>query len=307
MTAIENVQSIYVDTDEATIFVKKSGSGPASLLLHGFPQTHLMWRDIVPLLEPNFTVICADLRGYGKSSCPDSDANHYAYSKRAMAIDMVKVMGRLGFNKFSVIGHDRGGRVAYRLALDHPERVSSLTVLDIVPIMEALDRADRRLAETFWPWSLLSQPSPLPEKLILGAPDAIIANALSSWGSKQSSFSAEIREAYTIAISDPKHVHAICEEFRTACSIDYDHDKESLRNNQRITCPVLVIWAKGGALDTWYKSSGGPLALWKYWADQVAGEAVEGGHFFPEEEAELTAGIIKAVLTGDTYPNEPQT
>jgi haloacetate dehalogenase len=296
MAAINNIESLLVDTGETTIFLQRSGSGPALLLLHGFPQTHLMWRNVAPLLAQQFTVICADLRGYGQSGCPPTDVAHYAYSKRAMAGDMAKVMTQLGFDKFSVAGHDRGGRVAYRLALDYPERVNHLAVFDIVPILEAWNRADRKLTETFWPWSLLSQPEPLSEQMILGAPAAVIDNALSGWGTKKTSFSADVREAYIKVLRDPVHVHSICEEFRAAATIDYEHDSETHMANQRINCPILAIWAKGGALDTWYNNIGGPLAIWRNWAHHIEGQAINGGHFFPEEEAEKTAGLLKAFL-----------
>jgi len=152
------------------------------------------------------------------------------------------------------------------------------------------------MAETFWPWSLLMQPEPLPEQMILGAADAVIDNALAGWGTKRNSFSEDVREAYVKALRDPAHVHSICEEFRAAATIDHEHDNETRVFNQRINCPVLAVWAKAGALDTWYNDAGGPLAIWKNWARQVEGQAISGGHFFPEEEAEETAGLLKSFL-----------
>src|SRR5215203_3788291 len=163
-----------IQTGETGIFVRFYGSGPPILLLHGFPQTHLMYRSVAPLLAPNFTVVCADLRGYGCSGCPASTPDHAPYSKRAMAQDMVSVMERLGFPRFSVAGHDRGGRVAYRMALDHPNRVDRLAVLDILPTKTVWDRADARFALAFWPWSLLAQPEPLPERILTAVPEAIV-------------------------------------------------------------------------------------------------------------------------------------
>jgi haloacetate dehalogenase len=300
---MKSVETSTIDTGETTIYVQRSGNGPGLLLLHGFPQTHLMWRDVVPMLEQHFTVICADLRGYGNSGCPVSDIDHYPYSKRAMARDMAIVMSKIGFNTFFVAGHDRGGRVAYRLALDYPEQVQGLAVFDIVPILEAWDRADRNLAETFWPWSLLSQPKPFPEQMILGAPHAVINNALTSWGTEKSIFSMDVREAYIKVLQDPMHVHSICEEFRAAATIDYAHDKANRLRNQRVTCPVLVLWAKYGALDTWYNAFGGPLAIWNNWANLVTGEAIEGGHFFPEEEPKKTAELLLSFLLSIRYAN----
>src|SRR5436305_4385656 len=174
-------QTAEITTGETSIFVRWSGSGSAILLLHGFPQTHLMWRSVAPLLARRFTVVCADLRGYGRSGCPASAPDHAPYAKRAMASDMVSVMEKLGFPRFSVAGHDRGARVAYRLALDHPRQVQRLAVLDIVPTADTWELADKRLATAFWPWSLFAQPEPLPERLLSAAPEAVIDDALGGW------------------------------------------------------------------------------------------------------------------------------
>jgi haloacetate dehalogenase len=163
-----------VQTGETSIFVRRSGSGPPVLLLHGFPQTLLMWRDVAPLLARDFTVVCADLRGYGRSGCPPSTSDHAPYTKRSMARDMIAVMEELGFSRFSVAGHDRGGRVAYRLALDHPERVERLAALDIVPTATVWELADARFALAYWPWSLLAQSEPFPERLIASAPEVVV-------------------------------------------------------------------------------------------------------------------------------------
>src|SRR5262249_50232130 len=167
---MDDFETAEVETGEVAIFVRRSGSGAPVLLLHGFPQTHLMWRGIAPLLAHDFTVVCADLRGYGRSGCPGSTPDHAPYAKRAMAQDMVIVMQRLGFRHFAVAGHDRGGRVAYRMALDHPGRIDRLAVLDVVPTATVWDRADARLALDYWPWSLLAQPEPFPERLLTAAP-----------------------------------------------------------------------------------------------------------------------------------------
>ena len=180
---MEGFAAAEVRTGETGIFVRSCGSGPPLLLLHGFPQTHLMWRSVAPSLSRGFTVVCADLRGYGQSGCPPSAPNHAPYSKRVMARDMVIVMERLGFPRFSVAGHDRGGRVAYRMALDHPDRVERLAVLDVLPTGTVWDLADARFALAYWPWSLLAQPEPLPECVLTAAPEAIVDDALGRWGS----------------------------------------------------------------------------------------------------------------------------
>jgi haloacetate dehalogenase len=290
--SFEDFEAIDLAVGETTIFLRRVGSGPGVLLLHGFPQTHLMWRSVAPLLAHRFTVVCADLRGYGQSGCPASSPDHSPYAKRAMAKDMVAVMQKLGFPRFAVAGHDRGGRVAYRLALDHPERVERLAVLDILTIADAWDRADKRLAAGYWPWSLLAQPEPLPERLIAAAPDAVVDDALGGWGSAARAFSAEIRAAYVEALSDPAHVHAICEEYRAAATLDHEHDLQDRQAGRRIACPVLVLWSGRGPLNSWYADAGGPLALWRAWADDVRGRPLDAGHFFAEEIPEETANEL---------------
>jgi haloacetate dehalogenase len=275
--------SIDIRTLDGSIFVRTGGSGPPLLLLHGFPETHLMWGGVAAVLADRFTLVCADLSGYGHSGCPESAPDHSRYSKRAMAHELLEVMGQLGWPRFSVAGHDRGGRVAYRMALDHPDKIERLAVLDVLPTGEVWDRADAKLACEFWPWSLLVQPEPLPERLVLGAPDAIVDNALGGWGSPRSVFDDEVRAAYVAMLKDPAHVHAICEEYRAAATRDWEDDAADRKAGRRIRCPVLALWSARGGLDSWYSAAGGPLAIWRTWADQVEGYPVDAGHFFPEE------------------------
>jgi haloacetate dehalogenase len=252
-----------------------------------------MWRDVAPLLARQFTVICADLRGYGRSGCPASTSDHAPYTKRAMARDMVAVMQRLGFPRFSIVGHDRGGRVAYRLALDHPDSVERLAVLDIVLTGTVWERADARLATAYWPWSLLAQPEPLPERLIEAAPDAVVDDAISGWGSPAAAFSREVRAAYIDALRGCDRIHPIGEEYRAAATLDRSHDDADRASGRRIVCPLLALWSHVGALSEWYTDAGGPLALWREWADNVQGHAVNGGHFFPEEIPAATADALE--------------
>ena len=292
MNGFETFDAIEVPAENAVIFLRRGGDGPPLLLLHGFPQTHLMWRQMAPLLARHFTVVCADLRGYGRSGCPPTRPDHAPYSKRTMAGEMCAVMNKLGFARFCVAGHDRGGRVAYRLALDRPDAVERLAVLDVLTIADAWENADKKLATGFWPWSLLAQDCPLPERLIAAAPEAIVDNALGGWGSAAATFDDEVRAAYIEALRDPAHIHAICEEYRAAATIDHEHDIKDRHTGRRITCPVLALWSSRGPLNNWYADIGGPLMLWKDWATNVQGKPVDGGHFFPEEFPAQTAETL---------------
>ena len=303
---LDDFTATEIQTGETTIFLRGGGSGPAVLLLHGFPETHLMWRGIAPLLARRFTVVCADLRGYGRSGCPPSRPDHAPYAKRTMARDMVTVMDRLGFARFSIAGHDRGGRVAYRLALDHPGHVERLAVLDVLPTADVWARADARFARTFWPWSLLAQPEPLPERLLLSAPDAVVDDALGGWGSPSTAFEPEIRAAYVDALRDRAHVHAICEEYRAAATRDGEDDEADRTAGHRITCPVLALWSGRGPLNSWYTAVGGPLGIWRAWADDVHGGPVDAGHFFPEELPEETARALSEFFAAVVWSRRPR-
>ena len=300
-------ESRLIELEATPIFAGIAGDGPPLLLLHGFPETHLMWRDIAPILVQKFTVVCADLRGYGQSGTPPSASDHGPYAKRAMAEDMVKLMKRLGHDRFMVAGHDRGGRVAYRLALDHPSIVKKLAVLDIIPTADAWSRADARFALSFWPWSLLAQPAPLPEDMIGVAADAVIRAALSGWGSPPSIFPEAVRANYAAMLRDPRHLHAICEEYRAAATLDRDHDAADRDAGKKIVCPTLALWSRDGGLAQWYLGEGGPLAIWRAWCEDVEGHAVAGGHFFPEEfpseTAQELAGFFEAWDHGPTGPS----
>jgi haloacetate dehalogenase len=290
--ASDRFETAEIKTGDNTIFIRRYGKGPPLLMVHGFPRTSLMWRHMAPHLASNHTVICVDLRGYGRSGVPASAEDHYPYSKRAMANELVAVMDKLGAPKFDLVGHDRGGRVSYRLALDHPEKVRRLAVFDVIPISEGWGHADAKFAMTYWPWVLLSQKAPLPEKYLLGAPDAVFDNPFG-----QGSFGAEVRAEYTETYRDPARVHAICEEYRAAASLDIAHDKKDREESRRITCPMLHLWSAGGPLDTFYEQDGGALGIWRKWADNVQGQAMKGGHFFPEENPTETTEILNQFLS----------
>ena len=254
-------ETSQVEVSGNTIFLRQYGKGPAILMVHGFPRTSLMWRFLGPKLAENHTVICVDLRAYGRSGTPASTDDHVPYSKRAMANELVEVMAKLGFPTFTLIGHDRGGRVSYRLALDHPNSVERLAVFDVIPISEAWNRSDARFARTYWPWVLLSQQQPLPESYLLGAPEAVFHNPFG-----QGSFGKEVLEEYVSTYRNPARVHGICEEYRAAATIDVEHDRADKEAAKRIECPMLHLWAEGGPLDTFYAKDGGPLGIWRQWA-----------------------------------------
>ena len=292
----ENFTGTNVDVADTTIFIRRRGTGPPLLLLHGFPETHLMWHPVAPALAETFTVICADLRGYGASGTPPSTPDHAPYAKRAMARDMVAMMEQQGFRRFFLAGHDRGGRVAYRLALDHADRVDRLALLDIIPTVDVLDRTDVASALTFWPWSLLSQAEPLPERLILGDPAAVVDDALARWGSDAASFPAS-GAAYVAALGNPATVHAICEEYRAAVTIDAAIDRADRSTGRRIACPTLALWSRAAASIAGINRPEVRLPSGA-WAPQVTGRAIAGGHFFPEQNPEETIAALHGFFSG---------
>ena len=292
LAGLSSFESSVIEVSGNTIFVRRYGKGPPILLVHGFPRTSLMWRFVAPQLAENHTLICVDLRAYGRSGIPASSDDHSPYSKRAMAQELVEVMDKLGFSSFVLIGHDRGGRISYRMALDHPKNVERLAVFDVIPILEAWNRSDARFARTYWPWILLSQKQPLPESYLLGAPDAVFHNPFG-----QGSFGSEILDEYVAMYRDPARVHGVCEEYRAAATIDVKHDRADKEASKKIECPMLHLWAEGGPLDTFYAQDGGPLGIWRQWAPQAQGQSMKGGHFFPEENPDETVVLIKRFLS----------
>jgi haloacetate dehalogenase len=262
-------------TSGATINFVSAGSGPPLLLLHGYPETHLMWRKVALQLAQKFTVVAADLRGYGDSSKPAGGENHIGYSKRAMAQDQVEVMSSLGFQRFSVVGHDRGGRVAHRMALDHPDRVQKLVVLDIVPTYKIFHSVNKELATSNFHWFLLIQPEPLPETLIGNSAEFWLRsrfNALPPDAINKETFAEYLRSFNT-----PEMIHATCEDYRAGASIDLTHDDADLQ--RKISCPVLALWAEKGAMHRLYNV----LDTWKERASNVTGKPLPSSHFIAEE------------------------
>jgi haloacetate dehalogenase len=273
-----------IDVGGVPIRARHGGSGPPLLLLHGIPETHLMWHKVAPVLARSFTVVATDLRGYGESGTPPSDERHTPYSMRAIAADQVAVMRHLGFSAFCVAGHDRGGRCAYRMALDNPKQVRGLAVLDIVPTADAFRLADAEFALAYWVWSFLAAPAPIPERSIGANPDLFVDYMLDSWSGIADVFSDEARQGYRRAFHDPKTVHAICDEYRAAATLDVEHD-EADRGRNQIACPVMALWGRCGDLESRYDV----LALWQDWASDVRGRAIDCGHFLPEEAPDETA------------------
>jgi haloacetate dehalogenase len=268
-----------IDTSRARIACRRGGSGPPLLLLHGNPQTHAMWWKIAPRLAQDHEVIAADLRGYGQSQKFPASADHAAYAKREMAADMVALMRHFGHQEFLLVAHDRGARVAHRLALDAPGCVEKLCVMDIVPTIEHFERTDMAFAMGYYHWFFLAQPHPGPEDMINRDPVAWF-RFQTNREPKSDDFFGPALPAYLDAVRNPETVTAICEDYRAAATIDLVHDRESRAAGQKITCPLLVLWGQKGRIQQWYDA----LALWRAYAGgPVSGGSVPSGHYLPEE------------------------
>ena len=269
-----------IDLGDITINCATGGRGPALLLLHGFPESHIMWHEIAPKLAQTFTVICPDLRGYGDSDKPVGLADHSNYSKRTMANDMVRLMQILGHDHFNVAGHDRGARVTHRLCLDHPHLIDKAAVLDIVPTHQIYSTADKQIATDYYHWFFLIQPSPMPETLIGHDPKFYLNWTLGGWGSNGTTFfNTQALAEYERCFCAPNAIHAMCEDYRAAATIDLQHDEMDITKN--IACPLLVLWGKNSVMEKNYDM----LASWRARADVVTGQAIEGGHFIVEENS----------------------
>lgn len=282
-----------IKTDGAEIFARVGGNGPPLLLLHGYPQTHVIWHKVAGELAQHFTLVIADLRGYGQSSCPETDAAHLTYSKRAMAQDMVEVMSALGHEQFMILSHDRGARVGYRLTLDHPERVSRLALLDIVPTFFVWqETAHIGIGKFHWPF--LAQPAPLPETMIGKDPVMWLEHLMIAWsgGGDLSPFSEDAMAHYRAAILQPERIHTGCEDYRAGASCDNDHDAADHDAGKKITCPTLALWGqsrkKGFVSDS--------LDIWRAWCTNLQGQPVSCGHFLAEENPEDTLRVVLPFL-----------
>jgi haloacetate dehalogenase len=287
--------SEWINTSSGRIFARVGGKGPPLLLLHGFSETHVMWHRVAPQLADRFTLIIADLPGYGWSDMPESDAQHLPYSKRAMAKAMVEAMEQLGHVHFALAGHDRGGRVSYRLALDHPGRLSRLAVLDILPTYNYWERMNRAYALKIYHWTFLAQPAPLPETLISGQGEFFLRFKMASQTKSKTLDAIDKRalEHYIAPFRDPARVHAMCEDYRAGAYIDYDLDKADFEAGNKITVPMLVLWGGVGIA----QAAATPLDIWKQWATNVDGVPVDSGHFLTEENPDVTAKALRAFFS----------
>jgi haloacetate dehalogenase len=281
-----------VRTSGATINLVTGGEGPPLLLLHGYPQTHAIWHKVAPELAREHTLVCPDLRGYGDSSKPRGLADHSNYSKRAMALDMVEVMETLGYIKFDVVGHDRGARAAHRLARDHGRRVRSITVLDISPTLKMYQSTSQQFARAYWHWFFLIQEAPLPERMLAGHVPFYILKRLGRGKSGLKYFDRRAIAEYVRAFKDVRTIHATCEDYRAAATIDLVHDKQDLR--KKLTMPLMAIWGKHGVVEALFDC----LADWREVALDVRGRALNCGHFIPEEKPRELVAELRRFLKG---------
>jgi haloacetate dehalogenase len=286
-------ESRWIDTSAGKIFARVGGGGPPLLLLHGHPQSNAMWHRVTPLLAPHFTLVIADLPGYGWSAAPVAHDDHAPFTKRAMAAGMMELMQALGFVRFRLAGHDRGGRVGYRLALDQPGRLEQLAVLDIVTTYDMWHRFDATLATRAWHWTFLALPAPFPETLI-GHDPKFFFDSRARAGAKARDvaiFDPRALAHYHAAYEDPTRIHAMCEDYRAGRTSDLTHDEADRTAGKKIGCPVLALWGTTGL-----PANGGidPLALWRDWATDLRGFAIESGHYLAEENPDATAKALLA-------------
>ena len=300
------MSKLFPDTREhrfkngnAEIFARIGGSGPPLLLIHGFPQTHAMWHRVAPELMKHYTCVMPDLRGYGYSSCPPNDAKNETYSKRTMAGDLVALMSSLGHARFAAVGHDRGARVAYRMALDYPSAVNCLTVLDIVPTYAMWHNFTVKLAMKTYHWLFLAQPNPLPEMLIEPAPVSYLDYTLASWTKAKglSAFSEEALAEYRLHYATPEHIHATCNDYRAGATADLAADEFDRASSRKITCPTLALWGNAGIPS----ETEGPLQTWREWCENVQGQGIDSGHFVAEENPQATLDAVLPFLTAHAH------
>jgi haloacetate dehalogenase len=292
MTLFPGFEPRWFEVGEVVIYGVVGGSGPPLLLLHGYPQTHAIWHRVAARLRDHFTVVATDLRGYGASSKPVGLPDHSTYSKRAMADDQVRVMTSLGFDRFRVVGHDRGGRVAHRMALDHRNRIHQWAVLDIVPTSTMYGRTDRVFAEAYYHWFFLIQPAPFPERLIGADPDYFLTYHLSGRRGGLEPFDAEALRQYREAFKAPAAIRASCEDYRAAATIDLEHDRVDV--DRPVRAPLLALWGKHGVIERCFR----PVEDWGERVTSVTGRGLDCGHYLPEEAPADTAAELRRFFGG---------
>lgn len=282
-----------LDAGGVRIRARVGGSGSPVLLLHGYPQTHAMWHRVAAPLAERFTVVAADLRGYGDSEKPPTAPDHAPYSKRAMAADLVGAMAALGFGTFHLVGHDRGGRVGHRLALDHPGRVVTLTVLDIAPTLAMYEQTDMEFARAYYHWFFFIQPAPLPERLVGADPEFFLREKLRAWSQGRWPFAEDAFAEYLRCFRDPATIHASCEDYRAAATIDLAHDRADRQAGRRVRCPILALWGERGTVHRCFR----PLEEWRKASDAgVEGGPLPSGHYLPEEVPDEVLGVLLPFL-----------
>lgn len=292
---LETIEIGDSPADRRPMRLRHGGSGPPLLMVHGNPQTHAMWHAVAPRLADRYTVVCPDLRGYGGSHKPPATADHAPYAKREMAKDLVDLMARLGHARFLLVGHDRGARVSHRLAIDHPERLEKLAVLDIVPTIEHFERADMAFAMGYYHWFWFAQPHPFPEDLIAAAPESWFRAHTNREPKDDGFFHPDALADYLAAARDPEMIRGMCEDYRAAATIDLVHDRESREAGQRIRCPLLAMWGAKGKIGQWYD----PVAIWERYCDgPVAGRTIDTGHYLAEEDPDATLEALIPFLAG---------
>lgn len=279
----EQFQRDECEVNGVRIAYRKGGSGPPLLLLHGYPQTHVIWHKVADQLARHFTVVAADLRGYGDSSKPEGGDNHIAYSKREMARDQMELMHALGFEHFDIIAHDRGARVSHRLAMDHPAAVRRLILLDIAPTLAMYSQTDETFARAYWHWFFLIRPAPLPETLLEANPELVLRTAVATRADHVHPFSDAAYAEYLRCMKLPGTIHAFCEDYRASAGIDLQHDREDRAAGGRIEAPLLVLWGAKGVIERCFD----PLKEWREVAANVQGKALPAGHYIPEEVPDL--------------------
>jgi len=288
----EGFEERTIEANGAKHFFRVGGTGSPLLLLHGYPQTHVAWHDLAPLLAKYFQVILPDLRGYGNSVGPEDDSEHEAYSKRTMAHDAIEIMKSLGHAKFAICGHDRGGRVAYRAALDHPSIITHVIAIDIVPTLVLWERMDQKVALSTFHWPFLAQPAPLPESLIAKEPDLWVQTLIDRWIGKGNSLTEDAVRSYKKQFHNAESLSATCADYRAGVTSDIEHDREDRAQDRKIKCPTLIVWGE----QFLNSRSGDILGIWEEWAETVSGLPLDCGHFVAEEKPEELASAITTFL-----------